>query len=203
MTEGLTSEERAFAVEYLKETRERLLDEISGLSEAQMNYRATPQRWSIAEIMEHIINAEAAVFMVVTQQIMRQPALPELSNSVIGRVMKSPVLEMKERRSLIKDQVIILTATNRVTKRFQAPEVVRPRARLTAKADLINAFEKARARTISYIETTTDDMRSHFADHWVFGVIDAYQWILFLTAHSERHLEQIREVKRGATFPKN
>lgn len=203
MTEGLTREERDFAVEYLKETSEQLLDEISGLSEAQMNYRATPQRWSIAEIAEHIINAEAAVFMVVTQQIMKQPALPELASFIIGRVMKSPVPEAKERRSLIKDQVIILTATNRVTKRFQAPEVVRPRARLVAKADLLNAFEKARARTISYIETTTDDMRSHFADHWVFGVIDAYQWILFLTAHSERHLEQIREVKRSATFPKN
>jgi hypothetical protein len=33
--------------------------------------------------------------------------------------------------------------------------------------------------------------------------IDAYQWLLFLCAHTERHLAQIREVKASAGFPKS
>ncbi len=203
MTAGLTQKEREFAVQYLKEIKEQVVDALSGLTDAQMNYRAAPERWSIAEITEHLINAEQAVFMVVTQQIMKQLPMTDLSSSVIGRIMKSPVPENQERRSLMKDQVIILTATNRTTKRFQAPEVVRPRGRVAAKADLLNGFERARARTIAYLETTQEDLRSHFADHWVFGVIDAYQWFLFLTAHSERHLAQINEVKQSPGFPKH
>jgi hypothetical protein len=33
--------------------------------------------------------------------------------------------------------------------------------------------------------------------------MDAYQWLLFLCAHTERHLAQIREVKANAGFPKS
>ena len=32
--------------------------------------------------------------------------------------------------------------------------------------------------------------------------LDCYEWILFLTAHSERHLKQILEVKADPGFPK-
>jgi hypothetical protein len=31
---------------------------------------------------------------------------------------------------------------------------------------------------------------------------DAYQWLLFLSAHTERHTKQIEEVKATAGFPK-
>jgi hypothetical protein len=33
-------------------------------------------------------------------------------------------------------------------------------------------------------------------------LLDAYEWVLFLTAHSERHLKQIQEVKSDPNFPK-
>jgi hypothetical protein len=32
--------------------------------------------------------------------------------------------------------------------------------------------------------------------------LDAYEWILFVAGHSERHTKQINEVKADANFPK-
>jgi hypothetical protein len=32
--------------------------------------------------------------------------------------------------------------------------------------------------------------------------LDVYEWVLFLTAHRERHLKQIQEVKSDPNFPK-
>jgi len=32
--------------------------------------------------------------------------------------------------------------------------------------------------------------------------LDAYQWVLFIAAHSERHTKQIDEVKADPHFPK-
>jgi hypothetical protein len=32
--------------------------------------------------------------------------------------------------------------------------------------------------------------------------LDGYEWVLFISAHSERHTKQIDEVKADPTFPK-
>lgn len=199
----LTKEDRAFGVQYLKETRRQLLDAVAGLSDAQMKFKAAPDKWSIAEIVEHLVNAENAVFMV-TQQIIKTPLQAELQTLIRERVMKSPVPVAGPGTNglLVKDQAIILTATNRTTRKFQAPEPVAPRGKLAAKAELLAAFDKARARTIAFLETTDADLRGHFAEHWVLGALDAYQWLLFATAHSERHIAQLNEVKTHATFPR-
>ena len=38
--------------------------------------------------------------------------------------------------------------------------------------------------------------------HPVLGPLDAYQWILRISAHSESHTKQIEEVKADPSFPK-
>ena len=46
-------------------------------------------------------------------------------------------------------------------------------------------------------------MRERFFMNPAFGQeIDAYLWIAFLSAHTERHVKQILEVKANANFPK-
>lgn len=202
-TGSLTKEDRDFGVSYLKETRHQLHNAISGLSDAQMSFKSGPDKWSVAEITEHIINAENAVFSVVTQQVMKSPVSPELQSLIKQGVMKSPVPASDQGTDglLVKDRAVILSATNRTTMKFQAPESVRPRGILKTKADLISQFDKTRERSIAYIETTNDDLRGHLAENWVLGVLDAYQWLLFMTAHSERHIAQINEVKAHPNFP--
>jgi len=183
----LSQEERTFAAKYLKETRQEFLDEISGLSEAQMRYKPNADTWSVAEIAEHIVIVEDRLFGLITEKILKAPAQPEFKGAKGPRV---------------RDDAVIMAVTNREAKKFKAPEIVQPTGQITAKSDLIGNFEKLRARTLSYVEMTKEDMRGHFADNPVMGVIDAYQWMLFMGAHSERHTAQIRELKSNSMFPK-
>jgi hypothetical protein len=52
------------------------------------------------------------------------------------------------------------------------------------------------------VRDTQDDLRGHFFDHPVLKTLDTYQWILLLSAHSQRHTAQLNEVKANPNFPK-
>ena len=49
-----TPEDIAKAVKYLEKTRAAVVAATKGLSEAQWNFKAAPDKWSVAEVTEHI-----------------------------------------------------------------------------------------------------------------------------------------------------
>jgi len=184
-TASLTEEERERAVNYLKETRKKFLASIAGLSEAQWNFKSAPERWSVAEVAEHIGIAEQTILGMVQTKIMKSPAAPEMRGEAKG-----------------KDEIILKKIPDRTAGKAQAPEILKPVGKWATQALLTKDFEASRANTIAYLSDTKEDLRDHFAPHPVLKTIDAYQWLLFLAAHSERHTAQILEVKAEANFPK-
>ncbi len=186
----LTKKERDFLVQYLQDTKKELLDEIRGLSETQMKFKPNPFTWSIAGNVEHITVVEEFVFSRITEEIMKSPARPDLKG---------------EKGPLVGDITAIVVATNRNAEkfRFRAPAAFRPAKKLYATSqEAIADFGKTRAKALSFAESTREDLRSHFAEHVLIGTIDAYQWMLFIGSHSERHMAQIREIKANPNFPK-
>lgn len=184
-SQTLTAHEREFVLQELQRTHDKFLQSIAGLSQKQWTFKPGPDRWSVAEVAEHITVAESAIFGLIQKQIMTSPAAPEKREQVKG-----------------KDEMILQRMPDRSHK-AQAPEFLRPTGRWATEADLAKAFEESRKATMDYARTTTDDMRDHFFDHPVFGTLDAYQWLLLLSSHSERHTAQIEEVKADPNFPKN
>lgn len=182
----LTNEERGFLTQYLRESQQKLFKEIAGLSDAQMKFKPAANAWSIFEIAEHLAKGEDVIFNLVTNTMLKAPAQPELKG---------------EKGPRIKDLAIVMYMTNRTTNKLQAPEPVQPSNKFSTKAEIIASLEKSRARNIAYIETTQDDLRSHFRENGI-GVIDGYQWLLVMAGHTERHTEQIAEVKAHPGFPK-
>ncbi len=182
---SLTAQERDAAIKQFETTRDNFLKSIAGLSVKQWTFKPAPDRWSVAEVAEHITISELTLGGLVQQKIMLSPATPEKQDQVKG-----------------KDEMILQRVPDRSHK-AQAPEFLKPTGRWPAEADLVKAFEQARAANIDYIRTTNDDLRDHFFDHPVFGTLDGYQWLLLITAHSARHTEQIEEVKADPNFPKD
>ena len=177
----LTPEERDVAVKHLAQTRQKFLDSIAGLSDAQWTFKAGPDRWSIAEVAEHIAISESTILQLITDKILTAPA---------------PAPEARQ-----PDEKIIEWVTDR-TDRFQAPEFLKPTNRWSTREALVKEFDAARERTATYVKTTTDDLRAHAAPHPVLKTLDAYQWLLLISAHSARHTAQIEEVKTSAGYPK-
>jgi uncharacterized damage-inducible protein DinB len=179
----LTPQEREFALQQFQTSRDNFLKSIAGLSQKQWTFKPAPDRWSVAEVAEHITVAESTIFGVV-QRAMQSPAAPEKRDQVKG-----------------KEQILLQRMPDRSHK-AQAPEILRPTGRWATEADLVKAFEDARASNMQYIRTTNDDLHDHFFDHPAFGTLDGYQWLLLISLHCTRHTEQIDEVKADPNFPK-
>jgi len=180
----LSPEEREFALKNLQTTHDKFLQSIAGLSQKQWTFKPGPDRWSVAEVAEHITVSESTILGLIQKQVMASPAAPEKREQVKG-----------------KDEMILQRMPDRSHK-AQAPEFLRPTGRWPTEADVTKAFEESRKVTMDYVRTTNDDLRDHFFDHPVFGTMDGYQWLLLLSSHSARHTAQIEEVKADPNFPK-
>lgn len=182
---SLSDAEREKAILNLDATRQLFVKSISGISEKQWRYKPAPDRWSIADVAEHITVTESAILTLVREQLMKSPAAPE-----------------KRAEVNTKDEIVLTKIPDRSTK-FQAPEILKPTGRFATRADLAKAFDEARQATIEYVRTTTDPLREHFWDHPVLGELDGYQWLLLNAAHCARHIKQIEEVKADPGYPKD
>jgi DinB superfamily len=180
----LTADERDAALKSLQATHDAFLKSVAGLSEKQWKFKPAPDRWSVAEVSEHIAVSESAIFGLVSKQIMTGPLDPAKRAEVAG-----------------KDEVVLNKVPDR-SRKAQAPEFLKPTNRWATREETTKAFEDARKTTMDYVRTTEDDLRDHFFPHPLIGTLDAYQWILLISAHSERHTKQIEEVKADPNFPK-
>ena len=62
---------------------------------------------------------------------------------------------------------------------------------------LLRQHEKDR----HYVRTTNDSLKDHIAPHPLFGDLTAYQWLVMIPAHANRHVDQLDEVKAIEDFP--
>jgi DinB superfamily len=181
----LTNADRDKGVSYLQQTRDGVVAATKGLSEAQMKFKPAPDRWSVAETLEHIALAEDFLFQTVADKGMKEP--PGLAGRDTAKV----------------DGMVLAMVPDRSHK-AQAPPPLVPTGRWTP-AETLDRFQKSRAKTIEFLQTS-QGLRQHVtgAAHSPLGQpMDAYEWLLFIAAHSERHTKQILEVKADPNFPKN
>jgi hypothetical protein len=180
---ALTEKERKFVVHHLKDTKADMAKSIKGLSDAQLNFKIAADRWSIKECVYHITLAEAGLW------------------ALFEGTMKSPATPEKRADIKVSDEDIVKMVNDRSHK-LKAPEPFQPdKATWQSANDAATAFKAARSEHQKYAKTTTEDLRNHVFE-LPFGKIDGYQFLLFISAHSARHTQQINEVKADPNFPK-
>src|SRR5438552_747059 len=82
----------------------------------------------------------------------------------------------------------------------QAAEPLLPTNRFASPEGSIKHFVESRATTEDFLKSTPG-MRDHVMES-PMGKLDAYEFVLLVAAHSERHTKQIIEVKADPNFPK-
>ncbi|HKV60628.1 MAG TPA: DinB family protein [Candidatus Acidoferrum sp.] len=177
----VTQSEKDKALQYLESTKKGVLEATKGLSEAQWNFKPAPDRWSVAQTMEHIAAAEDFIRGMLKEKIMMAPA------GEPGRDVKKT------------DEGVLAMVPDRTTK-VQAPEPLVPTNRFGSPEASIKHFVESRTTTEDFLKSTTG-LRDHVADS-PMGKLDGYEFVLLIAAHSERHTKQINEVKADVNFPK-
>jgi hypothetical protein len=180
---SLERKERKFARDFLKDTKTDLIKTVKGLSQAQLSFHSAPDRWSVEDCMKHIAAAEMGLRQVLDNNL-KEAATPEKKGEV--KTSDEDLIKMIEDR----------------THKAQAPEQLRPENTPFKSADeALNSFKENRDKLMDFVKNTQEDLRNHVVD-LTFIKIDAYQMVLFISAHSNRHTQQIKEVMTDPNFPK-
>jgi hypothetical protein len=182
--QDVSQAEKERALQYLESTKKGVLDATKGLSEAQWNFKPAPDRWSVAQVMEHLAAAEDMLRGMTQEQVMKTPVVP--------------VRDVEETKKA--DEGVLAMVPDRSHK-AQAPEPLQPTNRFGSPSAAQKHFVESRAVTEEYLKNATG-LRAHLSDS-PLGKLDGYEWVLLIAAHSERHTKQMLEVKADPNFPKS
>jgi hypothetical protein len=170
---------------WLTESQEEFLAAIDGLTAEQWNWRPAPDRWSVGDVAEHIVLAEALLFGAV-RKALASPANPDWEAQTKG-----------------KTALIERIMAPRVG-RAQSPEPILPKGSMTPD-QARETFLRQRVRITKFADQAEQaPLQQHTLDHPfpVFGTLNAYQWMIYLPLHTMRHDKQIAEVKATAGYPR-
>ena len=186
---ALTPSEKELAHLYLRQTQCGLTGAIKGLSDAQWKFAPAADRWSIAEIAEHVIFVFDRVLGPVLAGLATAPPPPS------------------DRDCKQVDAIVISQFPVRLAK-FPAPEISHPAKTLASPSEAIDRFSQIYAALAQHIDSAKG-LRLHAipaaplkaVTQGAHESMDGYQWILASAAHAERHTKQILEVRADPNFP--
>lgn len=172
----ITGAERQFAVDHLSRSGSRFIEVVRGIPEHLWNHRPGKGQWTAAECAEHIQLTEAYFFMPTIDTILAEA--PDAS---------------RQAQTSGKDETCIRFMENRSDKISGQPWEETADKQIDRDAILLS-FMEHRQRNIDWLRETDASLRLHYTYFPVLETIDAYQFILMMSAHTTRHTDQIREI---------
>ena len=166
-----------------------MLLEFSGISSEQLNWKLSPESWSVAQCLEHLVISGSCYFPVlkkITEGTYKMNFWERYSpfTGLCGRLMKDRLQEQ-------------------VKKKMIAPKKFRPQAP-GKKLDLIGAYHKNLDTFLNYISNCThvDVDKTIITSPTIrivtYSLRDAFS---FLVQHEHRHINQAIRVKANEGFP--
>jgi hypothetical protein len=175
----LTDGERQRLLAHFELTESWLASELAGLTPAQLAFRASPDSWSIRDVVEHLAIAEPQYWKQLEDSLAR----PLPASAYTPQATDAGILWYGIDRG----------------NRQRTGEARVPDGRFKTAAAAHASFVKLRATMKTLATSTKDDLRGR---PLIDGNMDVYQWFLMISTHSQRHILQIREVKTDAKYPR-
>jgi len=180
----LSKKERKFATDLLSDTQKALTKSFEGLSHDQMNFKASDSTWSVDGCIKHIAIADKTLWGAV-EDALKKPANPE-----------------KRANIKVTDEQLVGFLENR-TQKVKTSDMMKPEnSPFNSTEEAVSSINESVKKITDFIDTTSQDMRNHVVE-LPFGTYDAYQVALIIGSHTNRHTQQIEEVKSQPGFPKN
>lgn len=175
--------ERKFAVKYLNETKDDMMKVIKGLSDEQLNFKPDEESWSIAECVKHITLSEQNIWAGFVTAGLASPADPS----------KRADVQMTDQQLMG-----VIESREQKVKTFAPFE---PENKPEPLKEVLKEFKSLRDEHIKFAKNSNDDLRNRYAQ-LPFGTVDVYQAMLFMSGHTKRHTDQMREVMASPNFPR-
>jgi len=200
------------SLEFLRTTRAYTLEIAQTLSQRQMDYQAEAGKWSVGEVLDHLILGQRLNLCYITEVIGMKKAghrpvlrlgfedvdvslahvpkniLPalEVPFTVLNIFLPSKVRDLITRYRLVPAQ----------NPRLTSPRRFRPADEL--RNELIASFRETEALLESNVDLDFSEM---LIQHPLLGNNDVSGLLRFLALHEQRHQSQIESVLRSPGFP--
>jgi hypothetical protein len=165
---------------YVDQEHADLKATVAAISADHLRDVPSPGRWSVSQVLEHLVLTERSVAHVLKRLLADAAA-----RAVPPETDTRPILAAIDTRR-ITDRSI----------RTIAPDALRPHGKLTA-AESLAALDTARAELEESARLGSGLALTQVVyPHPYLGPLNAYEWIAFVGGHMARHNEQIQETVR-------
>jgi len=172
-------------IDAISRDRQALLASVSGLSQAQLDFKPPEDGWSVSDILHHMALSDEANVKLATNMLKHA----EENNVPRDETPDASVLDCMDRFA------------GPLNTRVNAPSRVAPRAHLPS-AESLARLEASRARLNEIIARIGQyDLTRLVYPHPFIGELNMYQWLILAGGHERRHTAQIDRVKGAEGFP--
>ena len=167
-------------IDELTADRARLAAAVERVPVPLRGQRPAPDRWSVAEILEHLVIIEHRAAAIVRELAASAPD---------SGTEAAPDVPMRFDRAVLRDR----------SQRIMAPPIIQPSGTMDA-ATAWAALEQSRTVLLEEIRAAEGrDLAAVTRAHPRLGSLTGYEWIAALGGHEERHTAQIAEVAEALT----
>ncbi len=161
----------------LEQTRNRLLDELESIDDALLNTSITQGKWSVNQIIAHLITVEELTIGYIRNKISKGNELPQTS---LSNTLKSMLLKI-----VLKSGV-----------KIKGPDAVTS----VPATSQIKALRQRWDTTRFQLEDLLTEIPPHLLEKCLFkhpyvGPLSIVQTLNFLQDHYDHHLRQINRLK--------
>ena len=163
-------------IQHLATSRAALRAAVDDIPRDSRERRPAPDRWSVAEVIEHLGIVEGRV----------TARLRGVTSTQAASVDAGALAEMDRafaERVAVRNQ------------RFKTSEASEPTGAMDADSAW-RLLEQTRGELLDTLKTANESMLDTvIAPHPFFGPLTFSQWAVFVGAHDARHADQIREIR--------
>ncbi|HEX5068619.1 MAG TPA: pyridoxal-phosphate dependent enzyme, partial [Vicinamibacterales bacterium] len=166
-------------LQHLDQTRAALRAAVDSIPPAHREQRPGADRWSVAEVLEHLAIVERRIAGRLSDALAaaRASSATSSAGSLAAAIDPKQVAQLADR-----------------SQRFKTSEASEPRGALSADAAW-TALEEVRADVARLVrESDAYGLEDPIAPHPRFGPWTFRQWVVFAGGHDARHADQIREM---------
>ncbi len=156
----------------IEESRKEVLNTINSLTDEELNLEVEKDRWTIAQVAQHLVLMEDTVTTLLKKEIDDSESRPAERLKPIERTVDR-------------------------TYKVEAPAHLEPEAGFYSKEELVQRLDQSRL-ALQDLLSQIDELSlltEKSAKHPVFGRMNLAQWVEFIGVHELRHHDQMKELK--------
>lgn len=172
----MTTKERTEILEHLQKSRTDLLNIVEDIDNDDFMKKPSADIWSISEVIEHLVLIDESLYKSILYKAENIPdTTPETTpNGKILHIVPNPKYG-----------------------KVVAPKHLVPQTIYTSKAEAIAVFNSTRDTINTFAKTTNLPLERIAFRHFSLGLLNGKNWLVFIAAHCQRHINQIQNLKKA------